>query len=29
MNTIGALLGIYVAFRLIREGIVQINKLED
>ena len=29
MNTIGALLGVYVAYRLIREGIVQINKLED
>lgn len=29
METIGALLGVYVAFRLIREGIFQINKLED
>jgi len=29
METLGALIGVYVAFRLIREGIVQINKLED
>ena len=28
MNTIGALIGIYVAFRLIKQGVQEIRKLE-
>jgi len=28
MNTIGALIGIYVAFRLIKQGINEVRKLD-
>jgi hypothetical protein len=28
MNTIGALIGIYVAFRLIKQGIEEVRKLD-
>jgi len=27
MNTIGALIGIYLAFRLIKQGIMEVRKL--
>jgi len=28
MNTIGALIGIYVAARLIKQGIMEVRKLD-
>jgi len=28
MNTIGALIGIYIAFRLIKQGINEVRKLD-